>query len=71
MPDDKPRPSDAILDVAIAAWFVSLDRIGGLTLAQEARYRRAMAAALEAIGVEFLEQNEGGPGVRLRSSEPG
>jgi hypothetical protein len=30
----------------------------------------AIRAALEAAGVEFIEQNGGGPGVRLRSSPP-
>jgi transcriptional regulator with XRE-family HTH domain len=37
----------------------------------EALYPRtvdAIRAALEAAGVEFIEQNGGGPGVRLRSA---
>ena len=29
----------------------------------------AIRAALEAAGVEFIEQNGGGPGVRLRKSD--
>ena len=30
----------------------------------------AIRAALEAAGVEFIEQNGGGPGVRLRQARP-
>lgn len=30
----------------------------------------AMQRALEAAGVEFISENGGGPGVRLRKSEP-
>lgn len=30
----------------------------------------AIRAALEAAGVEFIEQNGGGPGVRLRKGTP-
>jgi transcriptional regulator with XRE-family HTH domain len=31
----------------------------------------AIRAALEAAGVEFIEQNDGGPGVRLRNMSVG
>ncbi len=30
----------------------------------------AIRAALEAAGVEFIEENGGGPGVRLRGAQP-
>ncbi len=30
----------------------------------------ALRAALEAAGVEFIEQNGGGPGVRLKAAPP-
>lgn len=30
----------------------------------------AIRATLEAAGIEFLEENGGGPGVRLRKAEP-
>jgi hypothetical protein len=36
-----------------------------ITLANEAALRHA----LEAAGVEFIDENGGGPGVRLRKSE--
>jgi transcriptional regulator with XRE-family HTH domain len=41
----------------------------GETAARE-RTLRAIAAALESAGVEFIEENGGGPGVRLRKDEP-
>lgn len=36
----------------------------GISVSEAAR--AAMRAALEAAGVEFIEENGGGPGVRLR-----
>ena len=39
----------------------------------EAAYPRTLAAiraALEAAGVEFIQENGGGPGVRLRKAKP-
>ena len=39
----------------------------------EALYPRtveAIQAALEAAGVEFIEENGGGPGVRLKAAQP-
>jgi len=40
--------------------------IPGTSLAREAR--GAAHQALEAAGVEFIDENGGGPGVRLRKS---
>lgn len=43
--------------------------IAGFELGQSSPYPRTLAAlreSLEAAGVEFIEENGGGPGVRLR-----
>jgi transcriptional regulator with XRE-family HTH domain len=42
------------------------DHDTSMTIANELALRRA----LEAAGVEFIEENGGGPGVRLRKSQP-
>lgn len=44
--------------------------IAGFEMGGHEPYRRTIAAlrtALESAGVEFIEQNGGGPGVRLRT----
>ena len=48
--------------------FVAYRRHGckGLTVANELAFRRA----LEAAGVEFIDENGGGPGVRLGGGWP-
>jgi transcriptional regulator with XRE-family HTH domain len=40
-------------------------------LAAQARTVEALRSALEAAGVEFISENGGGPGVRLRKGKPG
>lgn len=54
-------------DLAKAA-SVSLDTIGRFKRGEAVRDRTvdAMRAALEVAGVEFIPENGGGPGVRLR-----
>jgi transcriptional regulator with XRE-family HTH domain len=47
--------------------------IARMELGEGAPQRRTLEAirtALEAAGVEFIEQNGGGPGVRLKGPEP-
>jgi transcriptional regulator with XRE-family HTH domain len=48
---------------------VSLDTINRLEAGEELKERTLVAirTALEAAGVEFIEKNGGGPGVRLRN----
>jgi transcriptional regulator with XRE-family HTH domain len=50
---------------------VSPDTVARLERGEELRERTvdALRAALEAAGVEFIPQNGGGPGVRLRKRE--
>lgn len=49
---------------------VSVDTVSRLERGEELQPRTlaAIRAALEAAGVEFIPQNGGGPGVRLRGS---
>jgi transcriptional regulator with XRE-family HTH domain len=60
-----------VRDLAEAA-MVSPDTIARLERGEELRARTlaAIRAALEAAGVEFIAENGGGAGVRLRKSAP-
>jgi transcriptional regulator with XRE-family HTH domain len=53
-----------------AAEGVSPAKVARLERGEKIRERTlaAIRSALEAAGVEFIEENGGGPGVRLRSS---
>ena len=59
-----------VRDLALAAK-VSPDTIARLERGEalQARTLAAIRAALEAAGVEFIAENGGGPGVRLRKSD--
>lgn len=61
-----------VRDVAAAA-DVSPDTIARLERGEELRDRTvaAIRSALEAAGVEFIAENGGGPGVRLRKANGG
>jgi transcriptional regulator with XRE-family HTH domain len=48
----------------------TLARIESDQTAARDRTMAAIRAALEAAGVEFIEENGGGPGVRLRKAAP-
>lgn len=39
-------------------------------LAAQVRTIAAIRGALESAGVEFIDENDGGPGVRLRKAKP-
>ncbi len=45
---DPPAGEPDRIDRALDAWFAALDMIGGLKPHQRARFRKAMAAAIEA-----------------------
>jgi transcriptional regulator with XRE-family HTH domain len=47
----------------------TLDRFEAGTVVPQRRTVEAIRAALEAAGVTFIEQNGGGPGVRLRDAQ--
>jgi transcriptional regulator with XRE-family HTH domain len=61
-----------VRDLAEAAQ-VSSDTIARLERGEVLKRRTidAVRAALEAAGVQFIEENGGGPGVRLRKSSAG
>ncbi|MCQ8279919.1 transcriptional regulator [Acetobacteraceae bacterium KSS8] len=52
---------------------VSADTIVRMERGETLRARtvKAIQTALEAAGIEFIAENGGGPGVRLRGSTPG
>jgi transcriptional regulator with XRE-family HTH domain len=47
----------------------TLDRVENSEVRPHARTLAAIRAALEAAGVEFIAENGGGPGVRLRKRQ--
>jgi hypothetical protein len=65
------------LGVAVSSVFVAADDIGGITWrifeAGTSEPRKAtlqvIRQAFETAGVEFIEENGGGPGVRLRKKQ--
>ena len=54
-----------------AAAKVSIDTVARFERGEELRERtvEALQRALEAAGVEFIDENGGGPGVRLRNRQ--
>jgi transcriptional regulator with XRE-family HTH domain len=70
------RMARAALDLGVrelaAAAKVSVDTVARFERGDELKERtiEALQRTLEAAGIEFIDENGGGPGVRLRKRQP-